>query len=704
MDYVNLDLELSEYRRDSSNHEAFCVHVVRSDFGAMTSDKAVPVTLASEQRKRISHLKRRGLTKEEMIDRGEELGKMLLPPNSQVSRIYDKCLNGLKEGQRLRIRLTLGNYALSDLPWEYAYVLPPDTPDDQKDLRGFLVLNKQISLVRYPATEQKKVSLDSVEKQELRMVVIMANPKDDPVYRDLKIGREFERIREVLGEVPWVDPEPHPDATREKLQDALMKPAHIFHFAGHGDFEGDLGTSFKSTSGQGYIILLGDEGRGDKFPAGKLASLLHASQVRLAVLTACETGETDQINAWTGVAPALIQAGIPAVVGMQFTIEDKNAIAFSRTFYKALAEGLPIDAAVAEGRQAIHIQGKEDERDWGVPVLYLQTDKGVLFPKPEESPVKRPDEGKPEKTGFERIIDLIGKNKAVANAVCLSKEKIKDTSQQIGEMELFKTIHDALHDIESDCLNPMEEGMTAEGLPVFKCSFDDASQNIQEAIKGREITPLLEDLLDRLELAATDFEAAVNHPGDAVFRKVVSDLNLLLSRLPPRLDMIISDAAKKLNLNSLIELLNQVRGMLSAGPELESFFQSIEVLPKMRDELGELVAKHYPLQSLDYSLRTVCVAETIPGGLATEWNLIKLARKRLAPMGAVDKYLAEKEGAIDTAMLMNDESEAMDHLKGYFRLVSKEFRKVDKHLKNVCTRLSRINPMLQTVLDLSGGR
>ena len=109
LEYVNLDLELSEYRRDSSNQETFCAHVVRSDFGTMTSDKAVQVTLTSEQRKRISHLKKRGLTKEEMIERGEELGKMLFPANTQVRRIYDKCLNGLEEGQRLRIRLTLGN-------------------------------------------------------------------------------------------------------------------------------------------------------------------------------------------------------------------------------------------------------------------------------------------------------------------------------------------------------------------------------------------------------------------------------------------------------------------------------------------------------------------------------------------------------------------------------------------------------------------
>jgi hypothetical protein len=65
---------------------------------------------------------------------------------------------------------------------------------------------------------------------------------------------------------------------------------------------------------------------------------------------------------------------------MQYTVQDENAIAFSRRFYRALAAGQPIDAAVTDGRLAIYNRGSEDERDWGVPVLYMRTDEGILFP------------------------------------------------------------------------------------------------------------------------------------------------------------------------------------------------------------------------------------------------------------------------------------------------------------------------------------
>ena len=92
----------------------------------------------------------------------------------------------------------------------------------------------------------------------------------------------------------------------------------------------------------------------------KLAINLKGRGIRLAILGACEGGRRDEINPWTGVAPALTKASIPAVVGMQYTIRDANAIAFSRQFYRALAAGQPIDAAVTEGRLAIFNQADDE--------------------------------------------------------------------------------------------------------------------------------------------------------------------------------------------------------------------------------------------------------------------------------------------------------------------------------------------------------
>jgi hypothetical protein len=134
--------------------------------------------------------------------------------------------------------------------------------------------------------------------------------------------------------------------------------------------------------------LQDEGGRGLLFPADDLAMNLRRCGVRLAVLGAGEAGRRDQVNAWTGVARSLTRAGIPAVVGMQYPIRDTSATAFYQGFYRALAAGQPIDAAVTDGRLAILNRSSEDDRDWGVPVLTMRSLDGVLFPQapPEPSP------------------------------------------------------------------------------------------------------------------------------------------------------------------------------------------------------------------------------------------------------------------------------------------------------------------------------
>ncbi len=73
---------------------------------------------------------------------------------------------------------------------------------------------------------------------------------------------------------------------------------------------------------------------------------LRGCGVQLA-LGACQTGRRDEQTVWSGVVAALMQAGIPATVAMQYTIWDDSAMAFSRHFYQALLAGLPLDQAVS---------------------------------------------------------------------------------------------------------------------------------------------------------------------------------------------------------------------------------------------------------------------------------------------------------------------------------------------------------------------
>ena len=72
---------------------------------------------------------------------------------------------------------------------------------------------------------------------------------------------------------------------------------------------------------------------------------------------------------------------------MQYLVNDGMAIAFSKALYRSLAAGWSLDAAVGTGRTTAmynHATGGYDASklrdiwpDWGVPVLYAQSDTAV---------------------------------------------------------------------------------------------------------------------------------------------------------------------------------------------------------------------------------------------------------------------------------------------------------------------------------------
>jgi hypothetical protein len=70
---------------------------------------------------------------------------------------------------------------------------------------------------------------------------------------------------------------------------------------------------------------------------------------------------------------------------MQFPISDDAAITFGGGLYRALAEGDPVDAAVAEGRVAITLE-HEESLEWATPVLFSRLASGMILPGLEEGP------------------------------------------------------------------------------------------------------------------------------------------------------------------------------------------------------------------------------------------------------------------------------------------------------------------------------
>ena len=105
--------------------------------------------------------------------------------------------------------------------------------------------------------------------------------------------------------------------------------------------------------------------------ANDLAEMMKGKGISLVVLNSCQTSQSDSRSfEAASVATTLIQAGIPAVIGMQLSIDDDSAIAFSKYFYDALSEGERLESALTKSRHAM--AELESSQGWGIPTLYMR--------------------------------------------------------------------------------------------------------------------------------------------------------------------------------------------------------------------------------------------------------------------------------------------------------------------------------------------
>ena len=157
-----------------------------------------------------------------------------------------------------------------------------------------------------------------------------------------------------------------------------------------------------------------------------------------------------------GMAPALIQAGIPAVVGMQYPILDRSAARFIPAFYGAVSRGEPLTRAMTAARRWLYREGS-----WYIPTLYLRSGDpdGHLFPAewpPSQEPVTAPpSEGEQslplvERQSLERQLAIHQSNLRtlreqaalygagttplrLVNAITLEEQAIQDIERRLGQ-------------------------------------------------------------------------------------------------------------------------------------------------------------------------------------------------------------------------------------------------------------------------------
>jgi len=167
------------------------------------------------------------------------------------------------------------------------------------------------------------------------------------------------------------------NATLGHIQQQLLDAPgyHIVHFLGHG--------TFSQNTGRAALILEDEDGQvhvvADDDLQGRLAGLEH--KPHLMFLAACESAKRDTVNRtvkaanpFVGLAPRLVQIGVPAVIAMQDKIGIKSAQTLTRYFYHYLLQHGIVDKALNQARGFL-----VDTPDWATPALFMRLREGRLL-------------------------------------------------------------------------------------------------------------------------------------------------------------------------------------------------------------------------------------------------------------------------------------------------------------------------------------
>ena len=268
-----------------------------------------------------------------------------------------------REGRKVRIRLTIEPEKLAQLPWEFMY----------REERGYvLAINPDTVLSHYLNLSMPPGYVRRGDTP-LHMLAIIADPTDqtrlppdewEAIIKDALAG-PMTSGQMTLHTVKH--------ATRKEISNALLqqKP-DIIQFVGHGIYQ----------DGKGYLALV-DAGTKKSWLVDdeQFANLYlgHGDHLGLISLATCESAKSDNPQGFLGIAPKLVERGVPAVLAMRYKVRIQTAKVFLEDFYSAVAARKPIDWATQSARKAISQELGFGNREFATPVLFMRAKDGNIF-------------------------------------------------------------------------------------------------------------------------------------------------------------------------------------------------------------------------------------------------------------------------------------------------------------------------------------
>ena len=288
---------------------------------------------------------------------GRDLFETLLP--GDVRRLYDVARSQQKRSALHLVFTSMLDW-VADKPWELAF----------DPSRREFIATSSVNFVRNAHTA---VPADSRARRRgrLRVLVVVSRPRGREPLDSRAETSDLQKAFRTLVHAGRAEIELVTRPTAAALQRRLAAgDVDVLHFVGHGHFD--------EAEREGFLVL--EDERGDPRPLGAeaLRQVVCQRGLSLVFLNACETARGGRSDWNRGAAPALVAAGVPAVVANQYAVLDRAATLFARELYSELASGRALGDAAREARIALAGELGTSRIDWAVPVVFARDPREPL--------------------------------------------------------------------------------------------------------------------------------------------------------------------------------------------------------------------------------------------------------------------------------------------------------------------------------------
>lgn len=297
---------------------------------------------------------------------GKLLYKNLFASNAQFMQSFGMALNAARSGENLLLCFE-GPRNFLGMPYEFLYD------------NGPLAIRHSISrkVTGVPAGQRKSFNdflapFGRSRAQPLRILLIASDTEGTDA--DAEVDELTELLNEKGGRLYNIEVVAlkTAEASVDRIRQSLRKcPFHLVHYSGHSDFN-------RERPEDSRIVLwnkTGGKGGKGSITARELAVLLEGSQTQLFYLNSCVGAmvgtELPRAQTYIGLQDAIVQAGIPTVLGYRWKVVDSSARKFARSFYQSLLETRCPTRATHRARKAVYAPDAPDET-WASPVLVVQ--------------------------------------------------------------------------------------------------------------------------------------------------------------------------------------------------------------------------------------------------------------------------------------------------------------------------------------------